>query len=357
MSTDNKKCSILAIDIGGGTQDILLWDPGKNIENCIKMILPSPTQIVGNRIQKATERGVPIILVGRLMGGGALTRAVKAHLKAGFPVYSLKAPALSIHDNLDKVREIGVKIVSEIPAAAEKIHCADVDRDVLTKCLALFDVSFPHHFAIAVQDHGYCPDSSNRAFRFNYWKTFLARGGLIADLWNLEPPEYMTRMWAVARSLENAIVMDTGAAAILGALCDEKVNSRLEEGVVVLNVGNFHTVAARVRGNRVLAIYEHHTGLLNEEKVHDHLVRFTRGTLTNEEIFNEWGHGCAYAKNFSSNTIGLAKTELPYVAVTGPKRNLVKQLGFDFVAPYGDMMLSGAFGLLEAAKNYWQCKH
>jgi len=41
---------ILAIDVGMGTQDILLYDSNKNIENCFKMVLPSQTQIIAKRI-------------------------------------------------------------------------------------------------------------------------------------------------------------------------------------------------------------------------------------------------------------------------------------------------------------------
>jgi uncharacterized protein (DUF1786 family) len=37
---------ILAIDIGAGTEDVLLYDDEKrSIENCIKMVLPSPCQV------------------------------------------------------------------------------------------------------------------------------------------------------------------------------------------------------------------------------------------------------------------------------------------------------------------------
>jgi len=31
---------ILAVDIGTGTQDILLFDSSKRVENCVKMIMP-----------------------------------------------------------------------------------------------------------------------------------------------------------------------------------------------------------------------------------------------------------------------------------------------------------------------------
>ena len=57
----------LAIDVGMGTQDILLYDSGQNIENCIKMVLPSQTQIVAKRIFRATKLKQDIVLTGETM--------------------------------------------------------------------------------------------------------------------------------------------------------------------------------------------------------------------------------------------------------------------------------------------------
>ena len=61
---------ILAVDVGTGTQDILLFESGKTIENCFKMVMPSPTVIVAERIKHATRRGQPLLLTGVTMGGG-----------------------------------------------------------------------------------------------------------------------------------------------------------------------------------------------------------------------------------------------------------------------------------------------
>ena len=68
---------ILAIDVGMGTQDILLYDSEKNMENCFKMVLPSQTQIIAGRILKETRLQNDIILVGETMGGGPCAGAVK----------------------------------------------------------------------------------------------------------------------------------------------------------------------------------------------------------------------------------------------------------------------------------------
>jgi len=60
--------NILAIDVGGGTQDILIYEEGKPMENCVQLILPSSTQIVAQKISKATARGKNIFLTGNTMG-------------------------------------------------------------------------------------------------------------------------------------------------------------------------------------------------------------------------------------------------------------------------------------------------
>ena len=45
---------ILALDMGTGTQDILLFDSEQPIENSIKMVMPSATQVAAGRIRRAT---------------------------------------------------------------------------------------------------------------------------------------------------------------------------------------------------------------------------------------------------------------------------------------------------------------
>ena len=47
---------ILTVDIGTGTQDILLFDSERGPENCLKLVMPSPTLLIRGRIQRATVR-------------------------------------------------------------------------------------------------------------------------------------------------------------------------------------------------------------------------------------------------------------------------------------------------------------
>ena len=58
---------ILCIDVGTGTQDILLFDSSTEVENCLKLVMPSPTQLVASRIRAATAARQPILLTGTIM--------------------------------------------------------------------------------------------------------------------------------------------------------------------------------------------------------------------------------------------------------------------------------------------------
>ena len=61
---------ILAIDIGTGTQDVVLWESGVAVENLVQMVMPSPTVLVERRVRAATRQRLPLLLTGVTMGGG-----------------------------------------------------------------------------------------------------------------------------------------------------------------------------------------------------------------------------------------------------------------------------------------------
>ena len=61
---------ILVLDIGTGTQDILLFDSSRTIETCIKLVMPAPTVIAARRIREATRARQPLAITGVNMGGG-----------------------------------------------------------------------------------------------------------------------------------------------------------------------------------------------------------------------------------------------------------------------------------------------
>ncbi len=334
---------LLAVDVGGGTQDLFLWQAGQAVENAVKMVLPAPTHIVARRIARYTAKAAPIFLNGCLMGGGAVTQAVKKHLAKGLKVYALPEVALTLHDNLHAVQQWGVDLVEIPPPDAVSVALGDIDLENLKTICQAFEIPFPRHFAVAVQDHGFNPTGSNRRFRFEHWERVLAQGGRLDDLAYGYPPAYLTRMQAVAQALPGALLMDTCTAGVRGALLDPQARPHLDQGLTVVNLGNAHTFAALIRGERLLGVYEHHTGLLSPDKLFDHLRRFQAGELTNGEIFADDGHGCAHASDYPGSR------PFAFTVFTGPQRRLARGWpGGVFAAPFGDMMLTGCFGLADA---------
>lgn len=330
---------LLTIDVGMGTQDILLYDSTKRMENNFKMVLPSQTQVVAKRISKETRLKHDIVLVGETMGGGPSSAAVRKHIDAGLEVFATERAALTLNDNLDKVKKMGVVVITEEEAdelKASKIETCDVDKVALEKALGLFGLRLPDNFAAAVQDHGYSL-SSNRVFRFEYFREMMEKGGeLDSFVYKGNIPARFTRMKAVERTLPEAMLMDTGMAALRGALLDENA----KPPCLIVNVGNGHTLAGVVSEGRLVALFEHHTHLMTAGKLDGYLKRLCAGTLGFREVFDDGGHGC-YVKE---------ATKIGSVLVTGPNRSLMRSSKLDvrFASPFGDMMLTGCFGLVDA---------
>ncbi|RJR12092.1 pyruvate formate lyase-activating protein [Candidatus Parcubacteria bacterium] len=337
---------LLAIDIGTGTQDILIYDKSLEIENCIKMILPSYTRVLASRVKGATEEGRDIFFHGGIMGGCPLSSAVKKHIKAGYKVYSTQKAAKTFKDNLEKVKSWGIELIEEDPGGCFNLELMDLNLEILEKTLSNYYIELPSLVAIAVQDHGECIEGSNRKFRFSHWKRFLEKGGKISDLIYKKPPEYFTRMLSIQKSLKGeTFFMDTGPAGILGTFCDPLVEKFKDTGVVIVNIGNQHFISSMVRDNRIFAILEHHTREMYSEKIFDTIRRFKEKDINDEEVFSDRGHGVYYSKELKEDT-----SKWP-VVITGPKRKLALKGDYYFAVPHGDMMLSGCFGLLEALRS------
>src|SRR6266540_1152505 len=264
---------ILTIDVGTGTQDILLFDADQELENCVKMVMPSPTAVVARQIRAATEQGTPLLLDGVTMGGGPSHWAAMDHLRAGHPVYATPDAARTFDDDLEGVAAMGITVVSEDEAAGladggsfgptgrsgvERVTLRDVWVDEVRTALRAFGAEDGFDaLAVAVFDHGAAPPGySDRIFRFDYLAErvsgsqqgsarpaeTLASFAYLAD----EIPDRLTRLRAVADSMNDGhplLMMDTAPAAVLGALEDHQVSSRPD--LIVANIGNFHCLAFR----------------------------------------------------------------------------------------------------------------
>src|SRR5512142_133160 len=102
---------ILAVDVGTGTQDILLFDTSVEVENCLQMIMPSPTVLVARQIREATAHGEDVLLTGTIMGGGPSSWAADDHMRAGRRVFATPSAAKSFNDDLDEVTTTGIQVV------------------------------------------------------------------------------------------------------------------------------------------------------------------------------------------------------------------------------------------------------
>ena len=353
---------ILTIDVGTGTQDILLFDSDGPIEISFQLIMPSPTQIIAQQVRAATSERKPIVLTGTIMGGGPCHWAVEDHLRAGLPVYATPAAATTFNDDLDWIeREMGVIVVSLEEARhvkkARKIVLTDLDLGAIHAALAAFGVigvdgARPYDaLAVAAFDHGNAPpDVSDRVFRFNYLAERFSTGrGLLAlGFRRADVPHEMTRLRAVAASAPAdlpTLLMDTAPAAVLGALDDPRLADQAD--LLVANVGNFHCLAFHLVDGAIVGCFEHHTGELKPGQLESLLERLGAGAITNQEVFESMGHGALVLRPTPDSQ--------PFLAVTGPRRALLRGSAMRpyFAVPHGDMMLAGCFGLLRAyAANY-----
>jgi uncharacterized protein (DUF1786 family) len=335
---------MVAIDVGAGTQDILIYEAGMPYENLTKLVVPSQTQIVGRRIRQVTRAGVPLHLTGTVMGGGASSDAVKDHLAAGLPVSAEPSAARTMHNDLARVEAMGIELRDNVPAGAAVVELADLDPDGLREGLAILGVDLPEHAAVAVQDHGYRPGSGNNEVRFDYLQSLIANGGRLEDMVFETPPDGMTRMAGVQQIWPGAWLMDTGTAAVMGALGDPVVAQAAEgPGAILVNVGNMHTFATLVRRGRLYGLFEHHTGGIDAPTI-ARLVDGLRNATLDPGTFREQfdGHGAAFDEDYRQ------LDPFQFVAITGPNRGIARSLGYHEAAPHGDMMLTGSFGLVDA---------
>jgi len=371
---------ILTVDVGTGTQDIYLYDSRLDLENGLKLVLPSPTLIVARRLHEATRRGQAVLLSGVTMGGGPSQWAAEDHLRASLPVYATPQAARSFNDDLQAVEELGVRVLSEdeakrLPDTVLRLELRDFDYPAIRDALGRFGVSLEGLAAVAVAvfDHGNSPPGySDRQFRFDYLdariRAFrdehnaghspLSAFAYLAD--HVSP--IMTRLQAVVASARGEgafppavaldpdiplVVMDTAPAAILGATFDPLVAA--QRRILVANVGNFHTLAFRLGPAGIEGVFEHHTGLVDLPKLERLLLALADGSLQHADVFGDQGHG---ALVYEPKGLDLSAGDFG-VAVTGPRRGLMRSSSLrpQFAVPFGDMMIVGCFGLLAAVAD------
>jgi uncharacterized protein (DUF1786 family) len=280
------------------------------------------------------------------MGGGAITGALRRHAEK-YRVVMTPAAARTVRDNLDEVRERGIEIgkESDLPASHARLTLMDVDMGAFETALETLNFRLPKDLAVAVavQDHGVAPEGvSDRQFRFRHFTKKIKKGATFRDFIITEKTRAFSRASAVIQSLndqgyDDVLVMDTKIAGIYGGLYGVKLPA------IAIDVGNGHTTAASVcEDGTILGMFEHHTMQLTPDTMRMYIEKLAAGTITNEEVFDDGGHG-AYVRE--------AITPRAIVA-TGPRRQMALKTGLDvkLASPLDDVYMAGPVGMIRAYK-------
>ncbi len=325
--------AVVLVDVGKGTQDILIPLKGKSTENFIKAVLPSPTEKLAKKV--LAHEG-ELSLCGYTMGGGPLKRAVLKHIKKGFKVRATIPAARSLRDDLSVVKKWGIEIVEEIDNC--DLFLSDLDFKAYESLLSCADVKEEIDFiGLACQDHGFKEGQSDRITRFNYLKEALSKERDPLKLFHIEEVPFFSRFSSIIFQLKEkrikGFVMDSKLAAVAGVISYAR-----ERGVsefVCIDCGNGHTMVSTVKNGLICGFLEHHTKFLTPKKLKKFMVKLIRGEITFEEVYGDGGHGALFIEKINPEKIYLV----------GPNRNKFKDLG-EFAYPLGDVMLFGCAGLL-----------
>jgi uncharacterized protein (DUF1786 family) len=248
----------------------MIYDTEKELENSIKLVLPSPHLYISQQIREIEN---DIYFKGEIMGGGKIKNTILEHMEKGYDVVMHPTCARTIRDNLEQVKTFGIKISEKEEDYKDytKITLGDINITKLSEFLLGYDLEFDFDkIAIAVQDHGYNENMGDRDFRFEKIREKVSEPisplefGFKEDL-----PDYFTRMQAVRRQVESEgieeipLVMDTKFASIAG-MCFDEVALKLNS-YIVIDIGNGHTTAASVENGKIQGVFEHHTSSLTPE--------------------------------------------------------------------------------------------
>ncbi|MHA1693926.1 MAG: DUF1786 family protein [Candidatus Helarchaeota archaeon] len=337
---------ILTFDVGVGTIDVLIWDT--NEVNIFKLVLPSPCQYFTKKIKKSKEN---LLIDGIEMGGFPISSAIFEHIKKGFKVYMSDTVWKTIKYDRNYVLEKGIHIINDKEKLKlknseknEELFLTDVEIDYFFKIFKKFGLSLDFDYiGIAVQDHG-VPDPSIKTKNF--------RREWIVDILKKSPefdkflfpynkiPKFLSRSNSIAKYVYQktgtpVFVSDTSISAMKGCLYHPNLKF---DKIVAMDIGNGHTCAFSIDNNEILGYFEYHTKSITVSRLEWAIRKLIDGTLTNEEVIREKGHG-AFVKRGLNKDFELI--------VTGPRRSIMRntQLKYILGAPFGDHMITGAVGL------------
>ncbi len=345
----------LMIDIGAGTMDILVYDTRTDLH--YKAVVKSPVRFIAEKTAAVSGN---LLVVGNEMGGGPITQVLMERTRSAEVVMSLSASATLNHD-VQKVTSWGIKVVEDERADQLRhdnditlVTLNDLEAGRIEKIVTSFGV--PYTFdavAVCAQDHGVpAPGVSHLDFRHNMFTACLTDKPYPHTLLypSAQVPDSMNRLKSIADTAghfptDEIYVMDSGMAAILGASLDGRCVNK--ERFLVLDIATSHTVGAAMSNDQLAGFFEYHTQDITLERLEQLLRDLADGNISHEQILSEGGHGA-----FLRQAVGFSAIET--IVATGPKRKLMadSQLPIEFGAPWGDNMMTGTVGLLEALRRH-----
>jgi len=344
----------LMVDIGAGTMDILFYDDEADLS--YKAVVQSPMLSIA---EQAARLPGNLLLNGCEMGGGTISSILKKRAQEAEVVMSVSAAA-TIHHNLERVTALGIKVVEdrEVEALSQSgkysvLTLSDLEPERLRNIVEGFGVPFAFDIlGVCAQDHGAAPPGvSHLDYRHHIFRGVLDENPFPEALLyhKNEVPTALNRLRSIAESCNwlpagDVYVMDSGMAAILGASLD--IQAAAKQKILVLDIATSHTVGAALERGELAAFFEYHTRDITLKRLEQLLPELAEGKLEHSQILAEGGHGA-----YTRKSLGFQACEI--IVATGPKRKLLQnsQLPIHFGAPFGDNMMTGTVGLLEAIRR------
>lgn len=344
----------LMLDIGAGTLDMLCHDTDRDLH--YKAVVRSPVRVLADEIRQTSGN---LVVSGCEMGGGPVSQALIDRAMMAEVVMS-ESSAATIHHQVQRVTAHGIRVVDAAEADGLKndsrfhhIRTGDLQLNRLRRLVQGFGVPFAFDaVAVCAQDHGAAPPGvSHLDFRHRMFTAALGLNPLPqAMLYRSDQvPAEMSRLSAIANEAKSlpadrVYVMDSGMAAILGASMD--VLAINKERILVLDIATSHTVGAAMEGGILCGFFEYHTKDITAARLDKLLMDLPAGKLSHRRIVDEGGHGAYCRKSFGYDGVQL-------ILATGPRRRLAlaSTLPVTFGAPWGDNMMTGNVGLLEAVRQ------
>ena len=346
----------LMLDIGAGTLDMLYYDTDHDLH--YKAVARSPVRVLADEIRNMGKK-TNLMVTGGEMGGGPVSQALID--RAATAEVLMTAPAAAtIHHDRERVTRHGIRVVDRAEAEKKKkdpafghVSVGDLQPGRLQRIVEGMGVPFAFDaVAICAQDHGVAPPGvSHLDFRHQLFAAALERNPVPQALMyrSDEVPESMNRLLTIAQDAlylptDRVYVMDSGMAAILGASMDPLAADK--ETILVLDIATSHTVGAAMQNGQLYGFFEYHTKDITVGRIDQLLKTLPEGRLSHRQILDEGGHGA-----YSRKAVGFADVQL--ILSTGPRRGLIaaSTLPITLGAPWGDNMMTGTVGLLEALRQ------